>query len=128
MLDSNVCIVAMRAKNAALFERLDERKGALCISTVTLHELLHGVGRSQRPDHERGRLAAVTSLLKVLDYDADAASHSGQIHATLAKSGQIIGAYDMLIAGHARSLGLTVVTNNLREFTRVEDLRCEDWL
>ena len=128
MLDSNVCIAAMRATDSALFDRFEKAKGKICITTVVLHELLHGAERSQRPDHQRGRIDALTSLLKVLDFDADAASHSGQIHATLAKSGQIIGAYDMLIAGHARSRGLTVVTNNLKEFTRVDGLRCEDWL
>lgn len=128
MLDSNVCIVAMRANGGRLFDRLDKNKSTLCISTVVLHELLHGAARSQRPEHQRGRVLALTSLLKVLDFDAEAASHSGRIHATLAKAGNIIGAYDMLIAGHARSLGLIVVTNNLKDFTRVEGLRCEDWL
>lgn len=128
MLDSNVCIAAMRALDGVLFGRFEQEKGTLCISTVTLHELLHGAERSRRPEYQRGRVLALTSLLKVLDFDADAASHSGTIHATLAKSGQIIGAYDMLIAGHARSLDLTVVTNNLKEFTRVVGLHCEDWL
>ena len=70
----------------------------------------------------------MASRLAVLDFDAEAASHSGSIHATLAKTGSLIGAYDMLIAGHARSLGLVIVTNNLREFSRVDGLRCEDWL
>lgn len=128
MLDSNICIAAMRNSGGALFDRLEKDKAKLCISTVTLHELVHGAERSQRPEEEQGRVSAMTSLLKVLEFDAVAAAHSGNIHASLAKAGQIIGAYDMLIAGHARSLGLIVVTNNLREFTRVEGLRCEDWL
>ena len=118
----------MRAADGELFNRLQSVKPTLCISTVTLHELLHGAEKAHRSAQEKGRVFALTSLLKILDFDAEAANHSGQIHATLAKSGQIIGAYDMLIAGHARSRGLTVVTNNLREFTRVEGLRCEDWL
>ncbi|MBX9644455.1 MAG: type II toxin-antitoxin system VapC family toxin [Novosphingobium sp.] len=128
MLDTNICIAAMRKSDGDLFDRLDKQKSKLCISTITLHELDHGAERAQRPDVERGRIFALTSLLEVLDFDADAANHSGQIHAALAKSGQVIGAYDMLIAGHARSLGLTVVTSNLKEFSRIEGLRCEDWL
>lgn len=127
MLDSNVCIAAMRATDGRLFQRLEQTKSNLCTSTVVLHELMHGAARSQRPEYQRGRVLALISLLKVLDFDAEAATQSGLIHATLAKSGKIIGAYDMLIAGHARSLDLIVVTNNLRDFTRVEGLRCEDW-
>lgn len=128
MLDSNVCIAAMRKGDGDLFDRLDRQKAKLCISTITLHELEHGAERSQRPAVERGRIFALTSLLEVLDFDAEAARQSGNIHATLAMSGQIIGSYDMQIAGHARSLDLTLVTGNLKEFTRVEGLRCEDWL
>lgn len=128
MLDSNVCIAAMRAQESALADRLDLAKGTICISTVVLHELLHGAERSARAEYQRGRIAALTSLLKVFDFGSEAAQHSGQIHATLAKAGNVIGAYDMLIAGHARSLDLTLITNNLKEFARVEGLRCEDWL
>lgn len=128
MLDTNICIAAMRKSDGDLFDRLDKEKSKLCISAITLHELEHGAERSQQPDVERGRIFALTSLLSVLEFSAEAARHSGNIHATLAKSGQIIGAYDMLIAGHARSLGLTVVTNNCREFARIDGLRCEDWL
>lgn len=128
MLDANVCIAAMRAQDGSLFARLEKNRNKLCISTIVMHELKHGAERSSRPEHQFGRVLALTSLLEILDFDAAAASHSGNIHATLAKSGNVIGAYDMLIAGHARSLGLIVVTNNLKEFSRIEGLRCEDWL
>lgn len=127
MLDSNVCIAAMRASDSRLFERFEQHKSQLCMSTVALHELIHGAEKSQRPDHQHGRIAALTSLLEVLEFDANAARHSGQIHAMLSRAGKVIGAYDMLIAGHARSRNLTVVTNNLKEFTRVPGLLCEDW-
>ena len=63
-----------------------------------------------------------------MNFDGDAAIHAGEIRADLRKRGQMIGGYDLLIAGHARSLGLTVVTSNMGEFTRVDGLRCEDWL
>ena len=128
MLDTNVCIHVMRHPDTPIAPRFKENEGGLCISTVTLHELQHGVEKSQRPKFQRALTLELTSRLAVLDFDANAASHSGSIHATLAKAGQLIGAYDMLIAGHARSLGLIVVTNNSKEFTRVDGLRCEDWL
>jgi tRNA(fMet)-specific endonuclease VapC len=128
MLDSNICIAAMRRSGGELFDRLEKDKSRLCISTVTLHELVHGAERSLRAEEEQGRVFAMTSLLQVLDFDAEAANHSGRIHAKLAQSGSLIGAYDILIAGHARSVDLILVTHNLKEFSRVEGLRCEDWL
>lgn len=128
MLDTNLCIHVMRRPDSPVAEKFKANAGALCISTVTLHELIHGVERSQRPEFQRSLVEDMVSRLAVLDFDDVAAQHSGGIHATLAKAGKIIGAYDMLIAGHARSLALTVITSNLREFTRVDGLRCEDWL
>lgn len=128
MLDTNICIHVMRHPDTPVAARFKENEGGLCISTITLHELLHGAEKSQRPVFQRDLTMDMASRLAVLDFDAEAASHSGSIHATLAKTGSLIGAYDMLIAGHARSLGLVIVTNNLREFSRVDGLRCEDWL
>jgi len=128
LLDTNICIHVMRHSESHVLARLDAHEGEIAISTVTWHELVHGAERSDRPAHQRMLMARLAAGLEVLDFDAPAADHSGNIHAALAKTGQIIGAYDMLIAGHARSRGLTVVTNNLREFLRVEGLMCEDWL
>jgi tRNA(fMet)-specific endonuclease VapC len=128
MLDTNVCIHVMRHPDTPMAAHFKANEGALCISAVTLHELLHGAEKSQRPAFQRDLTMDLVSRLDVLDFDAEAATHSGNIHATLAKSGQLIGAYDMLIAGHARCLGLILVTNNQREFSRVDGLRCEDWL
>ncbi len=128
MLDTNLCIHVMRRPDSPVAAKFKANSGALCISTVTLHELLHGVERSARPDYQRTLTENLVSRLAVLEFDDNAAHHSGNIHATLAKVGQLIGSYDMLIAGHARSLGLIVITNNLGEFTRVDGLRCEDWL
>ena len=128
MLDSNLCIVVMRRTASVVAAKLKQHNGTTCISTVTMHELIHGAEKSARPAYQMNLVDTLLSGLTVLNFDAAAASHSGEIHASLAKRGQIIGAYDMLIAGHARSLGLTVVTNNMREFTRVDGLRCEDWL
>lgn len=128
MLDTNLCIHVMRKPQSATAERFKQHIGAMGLSTITLHELYHGAEKSARPAFQRQLTDQLVSGLEVLEFDAEAAEHSGEIHATLAKAGQIIGAYDMLIAGHARSRGLTIVTNNMREFSRVDGLRCEDWL
>lgn len=128
MLDTNVCIEVLRKPLSPLLRRLDEQEREICVSTVTVHELLYGADKSQRPERQRDKVGRLLSGLAVLPFDESAADHSGNIHATLARAGSVIGSYDMLIAGHARSLGLIVVTNNLREFKRVDGLRCEDWL
>lgn len=127
MLDTNVCIHLLRGRGGPLRARFAEQAAVSCISAVTYHELVHGASRAQDPHFERTRVDELAAGLEVLDFDAEAASHSGDIHASLARTGQVIGAYDMLIAGHARSLGLKVITANIREFGRVEGLRCEDW-
>ncbi len=128
MLDSNVCIRALRNPTGSIAAKLDAHEAEICISTVVLHELIHGADRSRRPAHHRELIANFADGMDVLEFGAKAADHSGNIHATLAQAGQVIGAFDMLIAGHARSEGLIVVTNNLKEFSRVDGLRCEDWL
>lgn len=127
MLDTNVCIHLLRGRGGPLRTRFAEQAAVSCISTVTYHELVHGAARAHDPHFERTRVDELAAGLEVLDFDAEAASHSGDIHASLARTGQVIGAYDMLIAGHARSLGLKVITANIREFGRVDGLRCEDW-
>ncbi len=127
MLDTNVCIHLLRRPAPSLRQRFTQEAPFCCISTVTFHELVHGAHRARDPVHERKKVEDLGAGLEVLDFDAEAAGHSGNIHAALASVGQIIGAYDMLIAGHARSLGLTLVTGNLGEFRRVEGLRSEDW-
>ena len=93
-----------------------------------LTELLHGAAKSARPIENRTEVERFANRLEVLPFDADAAAHAGDIRATLEREGRQIGGYDVLIAGHARSRGLIVVTGNLGEFDRVDGLRCEDWL
>jgi len=92
-----------------------------------LTELLHGAAKSARPDANRREVENFASRLEVLAYDAAAAYHAADIRATLERKGLPIGGYDVLIAGHARSRGLIVVTSNRGEFDRVEGLRCQDW-
>jgi tRNA(fMet)-specific endonuclease VapC len=127
MLDTNLCIRVLRDRPKGLRERFNLEADALCISTITLAELLHGAEKSARPAHNRHEVEAFAARLEVLPFDIAAAAHSGEIRANLERAGHPIGGYDVLIAGHARSRGLLVVTGNLREFARVEGLRSEDW-
>jgi tRNA(fMet)-specific endonuclease VapC len=127
MLDTNLCIRVLRDRPASLRVMFNQRADDLCLSTVVLTELLVGAAKSARPDHNRQEVSRFAARLEVLPFDAEAADHAADIRATLERKGLTIGSYDVLIAGHARSRGLTVVTGNLREFTRVDGLRCEDW-
>lgn len=128
LLDTNLCIRVLRDRPPEARARFNAEAEALCISAIVLTELLHGAAKSARPLENRREVERFAARLAVLDFDAEAAAHAADIRAVLERSGQAIGGYDLLIAGHARSRGLTVVTGNLREFTRLEGLRCEDWL
>lgn len=128
MLDTNLCIRLLRDRPAGLRPRFSAEAQSLCLSTVVLMELLYGAERSARPQHHRQEVETFSQRLELLPFDAEAAAHAADIRTVLEKRGEPIGAYDLLIAGHARSRGLVVVTGNLREFARVEGLRAEDWL
>jgi len=128
MLETNLCIRVLRDRPAYVRPRFNNHAEALCISTIVLTELLHGAAKSAQADAFRQAVEHFAARLQVLDYDAAAADHAADIRATLEREGRMIGSYDVLIAGHARSRGLIVVTGNLGEFTRVDGLRCEDWL
>ena len=128
LLDTNLCIRLLRDRPKGLRARFNAEADALCTSTVVLTELLHGAAKSARPTDNRRAVEQFAARLEVVPFDAQAASHAAEIRATLERRGQSIGAYDLLIAGQARSRGLVVVTGNLGEFTRVDGLRGEDWL
>ncbi|HYN47166.1 MAG TPA: tRNA(fMet)-specific endonuclease VapC [Allosphingosinicella sp.] len=128
MLDTNLCIRVLRDRPASARKRFNETSEALCISTVVLTELLYGAAKSARPVENRRAVEDFAARLTVAPLDEAAADHAADIRADLERRGLPIGAYDLLIAGHARSLGLALVTGNLREFNRVDGLRCEDWL
>lgn len=128
MLDTNICIRVLRDRPADIRQRFNNEAEALCISTITLTELLHGAAKSARPIDNRREVERLAARMDVLDFNSNAASHAGDIYANLARRGVLIGPYDILIAGHARSRGMIVVTNNIREFQQVEGLRSEDWL
>lgn len=128
MLDVNLCIRVLRDRPAVLRERFNAEADTLCTSTIVLAELLRGAGKSARPVENRREVERLVSRLELLHFDAAAADHAADITVDLERRGLLIGAYDLLIAGHARSRGLLLVTGNLREFSRVQGLRCEDWL
>lgn len=127
MLDTNICIFTIKNKPAHVREQFIRQHGLMCISTVTLMELIYGVEKSTDPTRNLAEVKGFAARLEVLDFDSHAAAHTGQIRAELSRSGTPIGPYDQMIAGHARSRGLIVVTNNRREFDRIPGLRVEDW-
>ncbi|MBA5636962.1 tRNA(fMet)-specific endonuclease VapC [Duganella sp. LX20W] len=127
MLDTNICIFTIKNKPAHVREQFIRQHGLMCISTVTLMELIYGAEKSTDPTRNLAEVEGFSARLEVMDFDSHAAAHTGQIRAELSRSGTPIGPYDQMIAGHARSRGLIVVTNNRREFDRIPGLRVEDW-
>lgn len=128
LLDTNFCIQVIRDRPATAKERFNAEAEFISISTIILHELLFGAERSARPSENRRKVERFVERLKVVPFDEDAAAHAADIRAVLAARGMTIGPLDSLIAGQARSRGLICVTGNLREFLRVDGLRCEDWM
>jgi len=128
MLDTNIVIYVIKRRPTALLEVFNEHVGHMCISSITLAELLHGAEKSERQEHNMRRVEDFTSRLDVLPYNPKAAAHYGNIRADLEAKGTTIGVNDLHIAGHARCEGLVLVTNNMKEFERVDGLRVENWV
>ena len=128
LLDTDICSYLMKRTHPALVERV---KGfaprELGISVVTVYELEYGARRAGRYQEMMRVIAAFLENVAVLSFDVSAARRAGRVRAELADDGAIIGAYDLLIAGHALATGSTLVTNNVREFLRVRDLAVENW-
>jgi len=128
MLDTNICIYVIKHKPEKVFRKLQTiHPEDVCISSVTYAELVHGVEKSAAVEKNRLALSILLANMEILDFDVDAADCYGKIRAGLEKNGTPIGPLDMMIAGHAQSLGYTVVTNNVKEFSRVNALRIENW-
>ena len=128
MLDTNICIYAIKHKPEKVFQKLQEVEPEdVCVSSVTYAELVHGVEKSVAVEKNRLALSMLLANIEILDFDADAADCYGKIRADLEKKGTPIGPIDMMIAGHAQSLGYTVVTNKVKEFSKVQDLKIENW-
>lgn len=128
MLDRDVCSYVMKRSSDVLLRRLQKMPvGDVCISVITKSELLYGVEMSPRQRQDELALTAFLHYVETIDFPNEAALHYAQIRSHLKKSGTMIGSNDLFIAAHARSLGLTLVTHNTREFARVPKLSTEDW-
>ncbi len=129
MLDTNICIYTIKQKPEAVIRRfVEEIPEGLCISSITLAELWHGVEKSAFPQKNSAALTKLLTSLTILPFDDFAAIEYGRICADLQRKGTPIGQMDMLIAAHARAERITLVTNNIREFERVTDLNLENWV
>lgn len=128
LLDTNIVIYVIKQRPAGVRERFNQENGRMAISAITLAELVHGAEKSSDPPRNLGVIEDFCSRLTVLPYTAKAAAHYGSIRSVLEAQGLPIGLNDLHIAAHARSEGLTLVSNNLREFARVPALMMENWV
>lgn len=129
LLDTNICIEMLRRPGSPAFGHLHRLQvGDIGISTITLAELEFGINKSSAPARNAMLLAQACSTLEIVDFDNHAAACYGQVRCGLEARGKPIGPLDTLIAAHALSLGVTLVTNNMREFKRVKGLRLENWM
>jgi tRNA(fMet)-specific endonuclease VapC len=128
LLDTNVCIHIIRRRPQAVLRRFEDYGiGEVGISSVTVAELRYGAEKSSRPEQNLEALGRFLLPLEILAFGGEAAAAYGRIRAVLEKAGTPIGPLDTLIAAHAVSMDVTLVTNNTREFQRVPDLEFEDW-
>ena len=128
MLDTNICIYIIKQQPATVLKRfLEYQIGDICISSITLAELRYGVAKSTHEEKNAKALDEFILPLEIVSFDDAAAHLYGEIRAMLEKAGTPIGAMDMLIAAHALSLGIPLVTNNRREFVRIPALTSIDW-
>ena len=128
LLDTNICIYISKRKPLSVLHRLERlRAGDAGMSVITYLELVYGAWNSTRVESNLRNIEALRLLIPVQPLDAAAGRHYGSIRASLRRTGRLIGAYDLLIAAHALTLGLVLVTSNVREFARIPGLRVEDW-
>ena len=128
MLDTDICIYIIKRKPLRVLERLESiRPDQLSMSAITFAELMNGAKKSQRVEANVSRLNALGEILEIRSFDQQAAVAYGDVRSSLEKRGEVIGPHDLLIAAHALSLDRTLVTNNEREFKRVEGLKVANW-
>jgi tRNA(fMet)-specific endonuclease VapC len=128
MLDSNTCAFIMNERHGVVERFRQALPHGICVSSIVLSELEYGVRKSAAQARNRNKLNGLCSLLSVFPYDTQATTEYGIIRSELERRGQVIGSLDMLIAAHAKSLSLTLVSNNISEFLRVDGLTLEDWV
>ncbi|NCF66641.1 MAG: PIN domain-containing protein [Chloroflexi bacterium] len=129
LLDTNICIYLIKKKPLSVVARFNENSvGDIGVSSITVAELSYGVQKSQRQIQNQEALLQFLAPLVIAEFDTNAAFSYGQIRAELKRLGTPIGSLDTLIAGHAASMNVTLVTNNIREFSRVHGLIVENWV
>ncbi len=128
LIDTNICIYIMNKRPPDVIGKFKEIEvGMIAISSITVSELQYGVSKSNFKKQNLTRLEEFLTPFEILSYDQMAAKHYGEIRSMLEKQGHIIGPLDMLIAAHAISRGLILVTNNEKEFKRIQSLKVENW-
>jgi tRNA(fMet)-specific endonuclease VapC len=128
MLDTDICIYTIKRKPIRVQKKLETcQPGMVVMSVITFTELINGAKKSQYVEENLKRLNELSELIEVLPFDKDAAFAYGNVRSDLEKRGDLIGGNDLLIATHALSLGLTLVTNNQKEFSRINGLKIENW-
>jgi tRNA(fMet)-specific endonuclease VapC len=129
MLDTNICIYIIKRKPLNVLERFKQTEiSQIGISAITLSELSYGVSKSSKPAQNQMALAQFIAPIEILPYDDNAAQYYGNLRTLLEKQGTTIGSLDMLIAAHALSVACTLVTNNTKEFSRIPNLKIENWV
>ena len=129
MLDTNICIYIIKHQPENVIRKfMEHNQDDICISAITYAELAHGVEKSRAREKNRIALMVLLSEIQIVPFDDLAAQIYGEIKADLQKKGMLIGPLDTLIAAHAKTLNLTLVTNNTKEFVRVDGLELEDWV
>ena len=129
MLDTNTCIYIIKRKPVEIIDRFRQLQiSQVSISSITLSELEYGVIKSSKPEQNHLALAQFLAPIEILPYDNGAAQHYGELRLYLEKHGTPIGSLDMLIAAHALSTGCILITNNVKEFERVPNLKINNWV
>ncbi|NOY73901.1 MAG: tRNA(fMet)-specific endonuclease VapC [Gammaproteobacteria bacterium] len=128
MLDTNIVIYTIKNRPKQVRKAFKQHENQMCISAVTKGELIYGAERSSQPERNLADIEGLIARLEVAPFEDHASEHFGQLRAELYRLGQPIGPYDMMIAGHARAMGLILVTNNMKEFERAPGLRVENWV
>ena len=129
MLDTNICIYIIKNKPQNAKKKFQEFSiGELCISTITVSELMHGTFKSELTQRNLKAIESFLMPFNIVEYDYEASVKYGKIRADLEKKGQVIGNMDMQIAGHALALDMALVINNTKEFVRVEGLELDNWV
>lgn len=129
MLDTNICIYIIKKKPKEVFEKFKLLNvGDICISSITFSELMYGVEKSQHHQTNKIALQEFVLPLDILSFDINSAHHYGYLRAYLERKGNSIGPLDLMIAAHAQSVKMTLVTNNIKEFSRVPHLKMENWV